>query len=233
MGRHKRRRDSDVDLSVEESYDRKRSHSTAEVPCASTVDISGDIPANNDSDSAVPVAKKANVESEKDLDVDKIEALRRKKQERKERQRLKKAEKMKSAEELKKEQSKLTQKNTAEKKENKSDSGSQTFTTIRKGVQYQDIIVGKGPVVQDRKKVRVAYVLRAKHRFGKILDSSNDFGFRLGRGEVIEGWDLGVQGMRVGGKRYLIVPPQAGYGNQNIGGGPGATLFFEVTVLAC
>lgn len=94
-------------------------------------------------------------------------------------------------------------------------------------------MVGKGPVVQDRKKVRVAYMLRAKHRYGKILDSSQDFGFRLGRGEVIDGWDIGVQGMRRGGKRHLIVPSQAGYGNQNIGAGKGGILFFELTVIAC
>ena len=99
------------------------------------------------------------------------------------------------------------------------------------GVQYQDILVGKGPVVQDRKKVRVSYVLRVGNKRGKILDSSDDFAFRLGRGEVIKGWDIGVQGMLQGGTRYLIVPPEAGYGRDNIGGGSGAILFFEVTVL--
>ena len=104
---------------------------------------------------------------------------------------------------------------------------------MQKGVQYQDVIIGKGPPVQDRKKVRVAYTLRAKQRYGKVLDSSADFGFRLGRGDVISGWDIGLKGMRQGGKRYLIIPPQAGYGQQNIGAGPGGILFFEVTVLAC
>ena len=101
------------------------------------------------------------------------------------------------------------------------------------GVKYQDIIVGTGPPVKDRKKVRVAYTLRARTKYGKILDSSDDFGFRLGRGEVIEGWDIGLKGMRQGGKRYLIIPPAAGYGNKNIGAGPGGMLFFEVSVIAC
>ncbi len=226
MGRRKRRRDSDVDITVEETYDRKRTFNNPEQQCSSPTGTKPDIP-NDDTPSHV--TKKSKAENEKD----KIEVLRRKKQERKERQKEKKAEKVKQEEQLKKCQSKQAGEKTREKKEQKSEVDTQSFITIQKGVQYRDIVVGKGPVVQDRKKVRVAYVLRAKHRFGKILDSSNDFGFRLGRGEVIEGWDLGVQGMRLGGKRYLVVPPQAGYGNQNIGGGPGATLFFDVTVLAC
>ena len=98
-------------------------------------------------------------------------------------------------------------------------------------MEYRDVVIGKGPVVQDRKKIRVTYVLRAKERFGKILDTSNDFKFRVGRGEVIQGWDIGVQGMRQGGKRYLKVPSQAGYGQRDVGAGKGGLLFFEVTVL--
>jgi len=53
----------------------------------------------------------------------------------------------------------------------------------------------------------------------------------LGRGEVIEGWDLGVLGMRHGGgRRYLLVPPEAGYGRKNVGAGVGGMLFFDITV---
>jgi FKBP-type peptidyl-prolyl cis-trans isomerase len=199
---------------------------------------------------------KVEAQSEKD----KLEALREKKQEKKKRQKEKKAERAKQekAEKAKqqseqsrieaaKEKAEAAKQKAAEKRKKKKNetkgekgesggggnSGNQSFTTIRKGVQYQDILVGNGPLVQDRKKVRVAYTLRAKNRYGKVLDTSEDFGFRLGRGEVIDGWDIGVLGMKQGGKRYLIIPPQAGYGNQNIGGGPGATLFFEVTVLSC
>ena len=49
---------------------------------------------------------------------------------------------------------------------------------------------------------------------------------------MIQGWDIGCQGMREGGRRKLIVPPKAGYGSQDIGAGPGATLFFDITLLS-
>jgi len=117
----------------------------------------------------------------------------------------------------------------AKQKKQKKENGK--FMTLRKNVQYQDVTIGTGPVVQDRKKIRVKYTLRATHQYGKVLDSSESFGFRLGRGEVIEGWDIGVQGMRHGGgRRYLIVPPDAGYGRKNIGAGVGGILFFDITV---
>ena len=106
------------------------------------------------------------------------------------------------------------------------------FQTLRKGVQMRDLKVGKGPMVQHRKKCRVRYVLRSKsHISGKILDSSQNFAFRLGKGEVIPGWDIGMEAMKVGGVRRLIVPPQAGYGNKDIGAGRGAMLFFEIELL--
>lgn len=107
------------------------------------------------------------------------------------------------------------------------------FETLAKGVQYSDVLIGKGPSVQETNKIRVAYTLRSKHRFGKVLDSSNDFKFRIGRGEVVKGWDIGIIGMRQGGKRYLIVPPDAGYGGRDVGAGRGGLLFFEVTLLEC
>mmetsp|Transcript_32610 Transcript_32610/g.49142 ORF Transcript_32610/g.49142 Transcript_32610/m.49142 type:complete len:105 (+) Transcript_32610:468-782(+) len=104
---------------------------------------------------------------------------------------------------------------------------------MRKGVKYLDILVGKGPQVRDRKKVRVKYTLRSKTKVGKVLDSSENFGFRLGKGEVIQGWDIGLEGMRQGGLRHLIIPPEAGYGRKDIGAGPGADLYFEVALLSC
>jgi FKBP-type peptidyl-prolyl cis-trans isomerase len=115
----------------------------------------------------------------------------------------------------------------------KTDAADIPFVELQRGVLYRDILVGKGPVVQARKKVRVAYKLRALERNGRIIDKSNDFGFRVGRGEVIQAWDIGVSGMRQGGKRYLKVPPQAGYGQRDVGAGKGGLLFFEVTVLEC
>eukprot|EP00977_Amphora_coffeiformis_P018355 scaffold6420_cov168-Amphora_coffeaeformis.AAC.33 len=107
------------------------------------------------------------------------------------------------------------------------------FESLRLGVQYKDVIVGKGPVVQDNTDVRVSYKLRVEHRHGKIIDSSPDFRFRVGIEEVVKGWDIGLLGMRQGGLRYLIVPPQAGYGQENVGAGPGGLLFFEITLISC
>jgi FKBP-type peptidyl-prolyl cis-trans isomerase len=73
---------------------------------------------------------------------------------------------------------------------------------------------------------------------GKVFDASANHGttgftFQLGAGQVIKGWDLGVAGMKVGGKRQLIVPPSYGYGNQAVGGviPANATLIFEVELL--
>jgi len=228
MGRRKRRRDSDVDGDLEESYAKRRADSLLVADEKRHVEGEPDISSGDAKD-----AEKQSL----DTKPEKIEDLRRKKQERKQRSKEKKKEKAKQAEAVKHAQAELDRQNAKQEQNRivgkKEEAKNDDFITLRKGVQYKDVVVGKGPMVQDRKKVRVAYTLRAKHRYGKILDTSNDFGFRLGRGEVVDGWDIGIQGMRQGGKRHLIVPPQAGYGNQNIGGGKGSTLFFEVTMLLC
>jgi FKBP-type peptidyl-prolyl cis-trans isomerase len=105
-------------------------------------------------------------------------------------------------------------------------------TTCRLGVQYVDETVGKGELaVRPKCLVTVKYQLRGKSRHGVVLDSSKKFTFRVGKGEVIQGWDIGLEGMRVGGVRHLIVPPKAGYGSQDIGAGSGAVLHFTVTLL--
>ena len=87
------------------------------------------------------------------------------------------------------------------------------------------------PIVQDRKRVKVSYVGRLNNNSGAIFDQGT-ISFRLGRGEVIDGWDIGVQGMRQGSRRRITVPPAAGYGRQAAGKiPPNSTLCFDVSVL--
>jgi FKBP-type peptidyl-prolyl cis-trans isomerase len=115
-----------------------------------------------------------------------------------------------------------------------------TLTTTPSGLQFEDSVVGTGAEAQPGRNVTVHYTgwLYSDGGRGKKFDSSRDTGqpfiFTLGAGEVILGWDEGLAGMKAGGTRTLIVPPQAGYGEA--GGGdvipPGATLIFEVELLA-
>ena len=106
-------------------------------------------------------------------------------------------------------------------------------------LQSIDDVVGTGPVATAGKDVRVHYTgwLHENGQKGRKFDSSRDrndpFGFSLGAGMVIRGWDEGVQGMKVGGKRTLIIPPEMGYGARGAGGviPPNATLLFEVELL--
>lgn len=101
------------------------------------------------------------------------------------------------------------------------------------GVKYHDVIVGKGPeIVQDNSLLTVRYKLTGG-KYGVLIDSSKKFTFRVGKGEVVMGWDIGVRGMAVGGTRKLVIPPKAGYGEEDIGAGIGALLFFDIAVLSC
>ena len=105
--------------------------------------------------------------------------------------------------------------------------------TLAGGVLIEDLVVGTGPEVQPRAKTYVQYVGRLASN-GKEFDRSGGkpFGFRLGRGEVIKGWDLGVVGMRKGGKRRITCPPKAAYGSQGQPGiPPNSTLVFDVTAV--
>ena len=112
--------------------------------------------------------------------------------------------------------------------------------TTDSGLQYEDTIVGSGAEAVAGKRVRVHYTgwLYQDGKAGAKFDSSKDrgqsFGFSLGDGEVIQGWDEGVQGMKVGGSRRLIIPAALGYGACGAGGviPPNATLLFEVELLA-
>ena len=106
------------------------------------------------------------------------------------------------------------------------------MVTTRLGVQYKDTVVGTGKATREGVPITVKYELTGG-KFGAVLDSSKKFTFRLGMGEVIRGWDIGLLGMREGGRRKLIVPPKAGYGGKDIGAGPGAPLNFDITLLSC
>ena len=107
--------------------------------------------------------------------------------------------------------------------------------TLPSGTKYEDVAVGTGPEAKAGAMVRVHYTGTLTN--GKKFDSSRDrnqpFPFQLGEGQVIKGWDEGVAGMKVGGKRKLTIPPSAGYGP----GGmppvipPNSTLLFDVELL--
>lgn len=100
------------------------------------------------------------------------------------------------------------------------------------GLYYLDSQIGKGPAAAHGNRVKVAY--QGWLADGKLFDSSDDgFQFLLGRGQVIPGWDEGVEGMRVGGRRLLVIRPSLAYGRQSPGAGipPNATLVFDVHLL--
>jgi len=115
----------------------------------------------------------------------------------------------------------------------------QQATTTASGLKIQETQVGSGAPAKAGNAVTVHYTgwLDDGGKKGKKFDSSVDrgqpFTFRLGVGNVIPGWDEGVAGMKVGGKRTLIIPPELGYGAQGAGGviPPNATLIFDVELL--
>ena len=104
------------------------------------------------------------------------------------------------------------------------------------GLIIENIESGDGIEAQDYNKIVVNYT--GKLEDGSIFDSSlkkgrDPFTFTLGVGSVIKGWDIGVKGMKVGGKRKLTIPSELGYGDKGAGSviPPGATLIFEIDLL--
>ena len=107
------------------------------------------------------------------------------------------------------------------------------------GLKYTDTTVGSGAVASAGHKVVVNYTGwlwqhgRKGNKFDSSLDRGEPFSFVLGAHQVIRGWDEGVAGMKVGGKRTLIIPPDLAYGTSGAGGviPPNATLLFDVQLL--
>ena len=99
----------------------------------------------------------------------------------------------------------------------------------------EDLVVGNGATAQAGQSVVVHYTgwLTSGQKFDSSVDRNDPFDFRLGAGQVIPGWDQGVAGMQVGGKRKLTIPPNLAYGSRGAGGviPPNATLVFEVELL--
>lgn len=118
-------------------------------------------------------------------------------------------------------------------------SGVMMSTADAAELKMDDTTVGTGAVAEDNHKVTVHYdgYLSDAGKKGKKFDSSRDrgqpFDFNLGAGQVIKGWDQGVKGMKVGGKRTLTIPSELGYGSRGAGGviPPNAELIFDVELL--
>jgi len=111
----------------------------------------------------------------------------------------------------------------------------QQSVTTSSGLEYVDLVVGTGTQPAAGQTVSVHYTgwLTDGRKFDSSLDRGQPIEFPLGTGVVIKGWDAGIDGMKVGGKRKLTIPPELAYGAR--GGGPippNATLVFDVELVA-
>lgn len=106
---------------------------------------------------------------------------------------------------------------------------------LASGLVYEDLVVGNGTMADPGLTVTVHYTgwLTNGTKFDSSVDRGQPFTFQLGGGQVISGWDQGVKGMRIGGKRKLTIPPDMGYGARGSGHviPPNATLVFDVELL--
>jgi FKBP-type peptidyl-prolyl cis-trans isomerase len=110
-----------------------------------------------------------------------------------------------------------------------------TPVTTASGLEYWNIKLGTGALAIPGKKVKVDYTgwLATGKKFDSSVGTGHPFDFVLGNGQVIKGWDEGIQGMKVGGKRQLRIPPQLAYGEKGFPGAipPNATLIFDVQLV--
>ncbi|MBV9824450.1 MAG: FKBP-type peptidyl-prolyl cis-trans isomerase [Alphaproteobacteria bacterium] len=114
------------------------------------------------------------------------------------------------------------------------------MTEMPDGLKYTDTKVGTGATATKGSMVSVHYTGwlynngQKGAKFDSSLDRGDPFSFALGSGHVIKGWDEGVAGMKVGGERTLVIPPELGYGSRGAGGviPPNATLTFDVKLLS-
>ncbi len=107
-------------------------------------------------------------------------------------------------------------------------------TTTASGLKYEDLQVGSGAAAKSGDTVSVNYIgwLTDGTKFDSNLDRNQTFSFTIGKGQVIVGWDEGVQGMLAGGTRLLVIPPTLGYGSTAQGPIPAnSTLIFEVQLI--
>jgi FKBP-type peptidyl-prolyl cis-trans isomerase FkpA len=106
--------------------------------------------------------------------------------------------------------------------------------TTASGLQIEEVQVGTGPTAENGKTVAVHYTGRLTDgtKFDSSLDRGQPLEFTLGVGQVIKGWDEGIAGMKVGGKRKLTIPPDLAYGQQSVGPiPPNSTLVFDVELM--
>lgn len=106
----------------------------------------------------------------------------------------------------------------------------------KNGVSIEIMIPGNGDEAKNGDKITVNYVgtLEDGTKFDSSIDRGTPFSFVLGAGQVIKGWDIGVEGMKIGEKRKLTIPPDLAYGSSGVAGAipPNATLIFEVQLLS-
>ena len=120
-------------------------------------------------------------------------------------------------------------------KENIVDEGGDLVLQQEGNLEIEDIIVGDGDEAREGSKVAVHYsgTLTDGTKFDSSYDRGDPFEFNIGASEVIKGWDMGVSGMKVGGKRKLTIPPELAYGEAGAGASipPNSTLIFEIELL--